>query len=1556
MKKLLMALAVAASACALFGEQYSDGERVWTMSRSTAWVSQERIDYWSVTDVTPKPEGKLEIPYRLGDFNIVGIGKDAFANASNLTEVVVGDGVKYIAANAFKNCVKLDDITLPSGMSWIDCDAFSGTKAEENDAGSGFQVGEYFIKYTGDKSTFSVPDDVKMICDYAFCYYATNSTGEYTLKKVKIPEGVETIGDGAFCAYEDCALETIKLPDSVTSVGDWAFANCWNLKTLELGAGIKRIGEKIQYTYVDEECELQEVIYWDYYINDWFGYDEDGECFGNNVETLVLGDGVVEIPEGTFNDTGWNRLNTVEFGEALTCISASAFEGCSNLSNVNFKTAASLSGMGEGAFAGSAVTEVDLSECTQLAELPDDAFSGCANLEKVVFNEGLKSIGWGAFYDCDKLEKVEFPDSLKRIGTHVEDLEDLDEDVYGAFEDCNSLKTVDFNEGLETIGDASFCCCPALEKLEFPDSLKTIGHNAFQCCDALSKVEFNEGLETIGDAAFEGYNAIDKLEFPASLKIIGYEAFLDCKNVTSVTFAEDSALERLGECAFENLVKLDKIEIPASVTTIEGYLFEGCEKLEKVTGGDGVTECFADMFGDCPFATFGEFDDEGKELKNEIVTFGKVVIGLRGKCPKSIDAEDFGEEIVQIAPDVFSWWKNYSVSNLTSVTFPETLVEIGSGAFYYATNLKDVTFGENTEALVIGDSAFAKTGIRELEGTFRSIGWGAFECCLKLESVAVTVQAEKFANELDPDEWEYEGGFVDGHAFAGCTNLVSADVTARGVSIQYGDCEAYTAGGRIGKGSFAGCEKLAEVRLSCDDWLSSTPFGEYEIFFMTPDWEYIDRYAYTEALEEIELDAPYVPCGFAPEQAKLEKVTLGEKIWGIGASAFAGCEKLSEIAIPAKTTFIGESAFAGCTGLKDVTGCDAVEIVDPYAFEGTEFITGAKRGPLQVGCVLFRWVDDKEGETAEIDSSVKTIACNAFTSNQVAKVVVPEGVELIHDGVFRDCPQLQVVEFKNPDVNLGLGAAANCPQVTWIASKGGFIFQGFYGSAVYDEYILNLYGDYTYPSGRSDFKVRVARFEKVRFHNDPNEDGQFVEGSTYVGWIMRDGVVVGSITVKTGKRDANGKSKVRATVQLPGSKKSYTSLFEVDPETGKAYSADGYYSDLYGMILGGKWMSGTVNFAGANYTVRGGSDVSNTTAFDSYAGHVWAAAFVAAGEGVHADDCYTALCNGYSSIVVTPAKKGKIKVTGLLADGTKVSTTAQMVAGDHGMVAAPVTLQLYKGKKGGFSFLLQFYMDNGKPRMYFDDSSADGSIGIWRYQLPDHWKPFADVGVWVGDVGEIDVNGAGFKAAKAQVALGGDDSSYEALCRATKGELVGVYRYDEYGITFDADFVDVEVDAAKGKWALPKAGKLSLLTKPEAYAAFIADENNWNGNFADDGKYLQPYWGTFGSDTPTCCDLNVWTPTHWLVYDLGSKLDKKSGQVTLGANTNEGAWKLSYAKKSGQFSGSKQYFWVDMSKAEKHALKKGKATVGGVVIDGTAYGTAAVKGVCSFAVYGESRE
>ena len=60
-----------------------------------------------------------------------------------------------------------------------------------------------------------------------------------SLKRYKVPEGVEIICDEAF--YNCESLEEIILPSSLKKIGNMAFGYCENLESIEIPEGIKKI-------------------------------------------------------------------------------------------------------------------------------------------------------------------------------------------------------------------------------------------------------------------------------------------------------------------------------------------------------------------------------------------------------------------------------------------------------------------------------------------------------------------------------------------------------------------------------------------------------------------------------------------------------------------------------------------------------------------------------------------------------------------------------------------------------------------------------------------------------------------------------------------------------------------------------------------------------------------------------------------------------------------------------------------------------------------------------------------------------------------------------------------------------------------------------------------------------------------------------------------------------------------------------------------------------------------------------------------------------------------
>ena len=50
-------------------------------------------------------------------------------------------------------------------------------------------------------------------------------------------------------------------------------------------------------------------------------------------------------------------------------------------------------------------------------EIGTNAFHSCRNLKEVIFNDGLRKIGVGAFYNCTSLESTTLPSTVTEISS-----------------------------------------------------------------------------------------------------------------------------------------------------------------------------------------------------------------------------------------------------------------------------------------------------------------------------------------------------------------------------------------------------------------------------------------------------------------------------------------------------------------------------------------------------------------------------------------------------------------------------------------------------------------------------------------------------------------------------------------------------------------------------------------------------------------------------------------------------------------------------------------------------------------------------------------------------------------------------------------------------------------------------------------------------------------------------------------------------------------------------------------------------------------------------------
>ena len=268
---------------------------------------------------------------------------------------------------------------------------------------------------------------------------------------VVIPEGVTSIGKGAFRAFD--SLTSVTIPDGVTSIGDGAFETCSSLKSVTIPKSVTSIGLSAFHACI-------------------------------SLASVAIPDSVTSIGNGAFWDC--NALMSALIPDNVTKIGSEAFRGCSSLTSITIP--GSVKSFGAWAF-GDCSNLMCVTILDGVTSIGNWAFCGCWSLTSVVLPESLTKIGDGAFRGCDSLTSMKIPSSVAHIGEE-------------AFVWCRGLTNMTIPEGVISIGDSAFDACSGLTSVTIPDSATKIGNRAFWCCSALQSVTIPDGVTSIGPEAF----------------------------------------------------------------------------------------------------------------------------------------------------------------------------------------------------------------------------------------------------------------------------------------------------------------------------------------------------------------------------------------------------------------------------------------------------------------------------------------------------------------------------------------------------------------------------------------------------------------------------------------------------------------------------------------------------------------------------------------------------------------------------------------------------------------------------------------------------------------------------------------------------------------------------------------------------------------------------------------------------------------------------------------------------------------------------------------------
>ncbi|MBO4676201.1 MAG: leucine-rich repeat protein, partial [Oscillospiraceae bacterium] len=963
---------------------------------------------------------------------VTSIGRYGFCDCSGLTSVTIPEGITVIGNYAFYCCNSLKDVAIPSTVSEIglstfstqmtvhitDLNAWFDINFRTSINGGGPFIGKYRL-FLNENEITSVTIPSRLAAIKPRVFYNCSS-----LTSVTIPEGVTSIGDGVFAGCSNLASVTI--PCSVTSIGHDAFASCKALTEITLPAGITSIKS---YTF--------------------------SACTG--LTHVTIPEGVTSIGEGAF--AGCSNLASVTIPSSVTNISNYSFNNCTAMTDVYYggtadqwaeitigiqndplttATIHTIVASGECGADGDNLTWtldsdglLTISGTGAMADntsAPLPWYEHRTSVTTVMLEEGVTSIGNGAFYGCSGLTSVTIPGSVTSIGD-------------AAFRDCKGLTSVTIPEGVVSIGNYVFRNCSGLTSVMIPGSLTSIGDSAFYICKGLtsagpvgsgSSIEFG-WTNSIPANAFRNCSGLTSVTIPAGVTSIGNYALYKCSNLTSVT-------------------------IPNSVTRIGGSVFSGCTNLSSATIPESVIDKgFADVFSDCNNLTCIVIADGTTCIRDEAFP------NCSGLTSVSIPGS-----VTSIGNSAFS-----GCSGLTSMTIPGSVTSIGVNAFYGCSSLTSVTIPEGVTS--IGNSAFyGCSGLTSvtIPASVTSIAFHAFENCRGLTSAGPIGSGCSFefgwttsipANAFFWCGWLTSVTIPEGVTSIGeyafyCSSLTNVTIPASVTSIGYW--------------AFRGCSSLSRVTIpgsvtsfgegafsSCSGLTSAGPIGsgcDYEFGWTTS----IPAYAFDG-------------CG------GLKSVTIPDGVTSIGEYAFNTCSSLTSVTIPESVTSIRNSAFNGCTALSEVYFLGSRAQWDAISI-------GSGNDPLNNAnvCIAFvasgecgaqgdnlTWTLDENGlltisgtgdmadyewenppwynrnymiTSAILEDTVTSIGYHAFFNcYKLTSVTIPASVTSIGDRAFEVCSSLKIVTIPASVTSIGSYAFSYCSGLRSVTIPNRVLSKGF---------------------------------------------------------------------------------------------------------------------------------------------------------------------------------------------------------------------------------------------------------------------------------------------------------------------------------------------------------------------------------------------------------------------------------------------------------------------------------------------------------------------------------
>ena len=685
--------------------------------------------------------------------------------------------------------------------------------------------------------------------------------------------------------------------------------------------------------------------------------DVDNEVSSVTIQQTVNANGVdckvVAISDGAFNY--WYRIPEIVIPEGVESIGTNAFHWCFALRKVVLPS--TLTYIGENAFDGIDGLNVVESHISDPQDINSFIFYGDSysnpvtgelevesTLATLYVPVGSKSKyealpGWKQFRKIEEGEQKEakvgdmtywYPsagssailihydssfsyDDYKLIGITVPASVNIEGKTYqvtnigtSAFSNAGEFASLLLPEGIETIGTGAFYGL-FIPDIILPSTLKVIGYGAFKASSIKSLI-VPEGVESIYFEAFSHMRNLAILELPNSLKHIGLHLMLE-DNLSSV-------ISHITEPFATYLSSFIYFNSPLTPSPATLYVPVGTKaKYEALSG----------------WTQFAKIEENEQK---EIMAGGLRYAYSTGAITATVVNDDSYQELttVTIPDDININGKTYEVTaigkaafkntNISEITFPSALREIGESAFEGCSSLNKIVVPEGVKS--IDDLAFAdmKDLLRlELPQYIRSLGKHLIFGNTKMISVLSNI-TDPFA--IDNGTFVMDNNYTPSpatlyvpvgtkakyEALSGWTKFIQMEEDEQKETMVGNLKYSYTTGGfRAMVIQDESYKNLTEVNIPAIVNIDEKP---YQVTAIGNSTFYncfrLKSISLPETIEDID--------DFAFESSALSEITLPKSLKTIGEQVFYGCRYIKTIIIPNGVNTIGYMAFSNMEELE----------------------------------------------------------------------------------------------------------------------------------------------------------------------------------------------------------------------------------------------------------------------------------------------------------------------------------------------------------------------------------------------------------------------------------------------------------------------------------------------------------------------------------------------------------------------------------------------------------------------------------------------------------------